>query len=86
MDLHNDGRWSLLLTPVDGIETKRDGGFSFLLNGEKRKTYSYDAVNAKASWSRNAAFQPSAMRAMFYQTAEPIQNFRNELKYENKKL
>jgi len=46
MDLHNDGRWSLLLSPVDGIETKRDGGFSFLLNGEKRKTYSYAAVNA----------------------------------------
>jgi len=46
MDLHNDGRWSLLLSPVNGIETKRDGVFSFLLNGEKRKTYSYSAVNA----------------------------------------
>ncbi len=46
MDLHNNGRWSLLLSPVDGIETKRDGVFSFLLNGEKRKTYSYSAVNA----------------------------------------
>ena len=46
MDLHNDGRWSLLLSPVDGIETKRDGVFSFLLNGKKRKTYSYSAVNA----------------------------------------
>ena len=46
MDLHNNGRWSLLLSPVDGIETKRDGGFSFMLNGEKRKTYSYSAVNA----------------------------------------
>jgi len=46
MDLHNNGRWSLLLSPVDGIETKRDGDFSFLLNGEKRKTYSYNAVNA----------------------------------------
>ena len=46
MDLHNDGRWSLLLSPVNGVETKRDGVFSFLLNGEKRKTYSYSAVNA----------------------------------------
>lgn len=46
MDLHNNGRWSLLLSPVDGIETKRDGSFSFMLNGEERKTYSYDAVNA----------------------------------------
>jgi len=46
MDLHNDGRWSLLLSPVDGVETKRDGVFSFFLNGEKRKTYSYSAVNA----------------------------------------
>ena len=46
IDLHNDGRWSLLLSPVDGVETKRDGGFSFMFNGEKRKTYSYAAVNA----------------------------------------
>ncbi|PYT01966.1 MAG: hypothetical protein DMF63_03790 [Acidobacteria bacterium] len=46
MDLHNDGRWSLLLSPVNGVETKRDGVFSFQLNGEKRKTYSYSAVNA----------------------------------------
>jgi len=46
MDLHNDGRWSLLLSPVNGVETKRDGVFSFMLNGEKRKTYSYSAVNA----------------------------------------
>ena len=46
MDLHNNGRWSLLLSPVDGIETKRDGGFSFMFNGESSKTYSYSAVNA----------------------------------------
>lgn len=46
MDLHNNGRLSLLLSPVDGNETKRDGTFSFWLNGEKRKTYSYNAVNA----------------------------------------
>ena len=38
--------WTLLLSPVDGIETKRDGPFSFWLNGEKRKTYSYNSVNA----------------------------------------
>ncbi len=47
MDLHNNGRWSLLLSPVGGTETKRDGTFSFWLNGEKRNTYSYSAVNAK---------------------------------------
>jgi hypothetical protein len=46
IDLHNNGRWSLLLSPVDGVETKRDGGFSFMFNGEKRKTYSYAGVNA----------------------------------------
>lgn len=46
MDLHNNGRLSLLLSPVDGNETKRDGPFSFWMNGEKRKTYSYNAVNA----------------------------------------
>lgn len=46
MDLHNNGRLSLLLSPVDGNETKRDGPFSFWLNGEKRNTYSYNAVNA----------------------------------------
>lgn len=47
MDLHNNGRLSLLLSPVDGKETKRDGGFSFWMNGEKRRTYSYNAVNAQ---------------------------------------
>ena len=44
MDLNNN--WTLLLSPVDGVETKRDGPFSFWLNGEKRKTYSYNSVNA----------------------------------------
>jgi hypothetical protein len=44
MDLNNN--WTLLLSPVDGLETKRDGGFSFWLNGEKRKTYSYNSVSA----------------------------------------
>jgi hypothetical protein len=46
IDRHNNGRLSLLLSPVDGNETKRDGPFGFWLNGEKRKTYSYNAVNA----------------------------------------
>lgn len=48
IDLHNNGRLSLLLSPIDGNETKRDGGFSFWMNGEKRKTYSYNAVNANS--------------------------------------
>jgi len=56
MDLHNDGRWSLLLSPVDGIETKRDGGFSFLLNGEKERPIPMPQSMQMASWSRNAAF------------------------------
>ena len=29
--------WSLLLSPVDGNETKRDRAFGFVLNGEARK-------------------------------------------------
>jgi hypothetical protein len=37
---------TLLLSPVDGVETRRDGTFSFWLNGEKRKTYSYNSVNS----------------------------------------
>jgi hypothetical protein len=36
---------TLLLSPVNGVETRRDGTFSFWLNGEKRRTYSYNAVN-----------------------------------------
>ncbi len=44
MNLNNN--LTLLLSPVNGIETKRDGHFSFWLNGEKRKTYSYNSVNA----------------------------------------
>ena len=41
-----NNNWTLLLSPVDGVETKRDGHFSFWLNGEKQKTYSYNSVNA----------------------------------------
>ena len=41
-----NNNWTLLLSPVDGVETKRDGQFSFWLNGEKQKTYSYNSVNA----------------------------------------
>jgi hypothetical protein len=41
-----NNNWTLLLSPIDGVETKRDGQFSFWLNGEKRKTYSYNSVNA----------------------------------------
>lgn len=44
MNLNNN--LTLLLSPVDGTETKRDGTFSFWLNGEKRNTYSYNSVNA----------------------------------------
>ena len=43
INLNNN--WTLLLSPTDGMETKRDGQFSFWLNGEKRKTYSYNSVN-----------------------------------------
>ena len=44
INLNNN--WTLLLSPVGGVETRRDGQFSFWLNGEKRKTYSYNSVNA----------------------------------------
>ncbi len=44
MNLNNN--LTLLLSPTDGLETKRDGQFSFWLNGEKRKTYSYNSVNS----------------------------------------
>ena len=44
VNLNNN--WTLLLSPVDGLETKRDGQFSFWLEGEKRNTYSYNSVNA----------------------------------------
>jgi hypothetical protein len=44
INLNNN--WTLLLSPISRIETKRDGQFSFWLNGEKRKTYSYNSVNS----------------------------------------
>jgi hypothetical protein len=50
VNLNNN--WTLLLSPVDGVETKRDGQFSFWLNGEKRKTYSYNSVNAQGELIR----------------------------------
>lgn len=50
INLNNN--WTLLLSPVDGNETKRDGQFSFWLNGEKRNTYSYNSVNDKGALIR----------------------------------
>jgi hypothetical protein len=44
-----DGNWRLLLSPVDGNETKRDGTFSFWRNGEAQRTYQYHLVDAKGS-------------------------------------
>lgn len=47
MDL-NDNQ-TLLLSPVNGVETKRDGGFSFWLNGQPQKTYAYKSVSAEGN-------------------------------------
>ena len=41
-----DDNWRLLLSPIDGNETKRDGTFSFYRNGEAQRTYQYHLVNA----------------------------------------
>jgi hypothetical protein len=41
-----DGNWRLLLSPIDGNETKRDGTFSFYRNGEAQRTYQYQLVDA----------------------------------------
>lgn len=41
-----DGNWRLLLSPVDGTETKRDGTFSFYRNGEAQRTYQYHLVDS----------------------------------------
>lgn len=49
---NNDGNWALLLSPVDGVETKRDGTFSFWRNGEAQRTYQYLMVNAKGELIR----------------------------------
>jgi hypothetical protein len=43
--LHDDN-WALLLSPIDGNETKRDGTFSFWRNGEAQRTYQYVLVDA----------------------------------------
>jgi hypothetical protein len=42
-----DGNWRLLLSPVDGNETKRDGAFSFYRNGEAQRTYQFHLVDAQ---------------------------------------
>jgi hypothetical protein len=42
-----DDVWRLLLSPIDGNETKRDGTFSFMRNGEEQRTYQYQLVDAK---------------------------------------
>ena len=41
-----DGNWRLLLSPVDGNETKRDGTFSFYRNGEPQRTYQFQMVDS----------------------------------------
>jgi hypothetical protein len=41
-----DGNWRLLLSPVDGNETKRDGTFSFYRSGEAQRTYQYHLVDS----------------------------------------
>jgi hypothetical protein len=41
-----NGVMTLVLSPVDGTETQRDGQFSFWLNGAKTKSYAYSSVNA----------------------------------------
>ena len=41
-----DGNWRLLLSPIDGNETKRDGTFSYYRNGEPQRTYQYQMVDA----------------------------------------
>jgi hypothetical protein len=49
--LHDDN-WALLLSPIDGNETKRDGTFSFWRNGEAQRTYQYLLVNANGELIR----------------------------------
>jgi hypothetical protein len=44
-----DDNWRLLLSPVDGNETKRDGTFSFWRNGEAQRAYQYHLVDAKGN-------------------------------------
>ena len=47
-----DDNWRLLLSPVDGNETKRDGTFSFYRNGEAQRTYQYQQVDASGRLMR----------------------------------
>ena len=48
----HDNNWAMLLSPLDGNETKRDGTFSFWRNGESQRTYQYVLVNAKGELIR----------------------------------
>jgi len=41
-----DGNWRLLLSPIDGNETKRDGTFGFYRNGEPQRTYQFQMVDS----------------------------------------
>jgi hypothetical protein len=47
-----DDNWRLLLSPVGGNETKRDGNFSFMRNGETQRTYQYHMVNSNGQLMR----------------------------------
>ena len=47
-----DDIWRLLLSPVDGNETKRDGTFSFYRDGVPQRTYQYQMVDARGNLVR----------------------------------
>ena len=47
-----DDNWRLLLSPLAGNETKRDGTFSFWRNGEAQRTYQYHLVDASGKLMR----------------------------------
>ena len=47
-----DDNWRLLLSPLNGNETKRDGTFSFYRNGEPQRTYQYQMVDASGKLMR----------------------------------
>jgi hypothetical protein len=47
-----DDIWRLLLSPVDGNETRRDGTFSFYRDGVAQRTYQFQMVDSRGNLVR----------------------------------
>ena len=62
---------TLLLTPVDGNETKRDGSFSYWMNGAQTKSYSYASITKENTTQNSSGNQQENREQSTIQPSTP---------------